>query len=689
MSKNKSDLIDLMKIHYGFSCFLPGQEQAIDNVLKNKDTIVIMPTGGGKSLCYQLPSLVLDGIAIVISPLIALMKDQVDQLNQRGIAATFVNSSISLAETAKRLNDIKQGKYKLLFIAPERFYNQEFVKSLADINVSLFAIDEAHCISQWGHDFRPSYLQLKKAIELVGNPTIIALTATATPEVRIDIKKQLGLNNSSEIITGFARNNLQFGVTQANDSQKYQIILQTIMSLPEAIGIIYSATRAKTDAILQLLIDNGIDAVGYHAGMETIERKRVQNDFMSGKIPIIVATNAFGMGIDKPDIRFVIHADMPGSIESYYQEAGRAGRDGQPSICLLLYSPRDRYIRDFFIKGDNPSPELILDIYEILASYEQDKILITYGEILEQLVQDVPEMAISTAVKVLESAGYIRRAKEKIGNAYIKIDWDKASGSINPKAKVQQGVFEKLKEHYEKELTAGWQVNLEDIAEVIGYQKGSILRLIKKLQDQDIIEYKPPFKGTEIDILQRVPKKKVQLDFNKLKAKLRAAYDKLDKMENYVYHKNCRQQYILDYFGDAESSACNKCDVCLYGSHVSTVKLEKPDEIIVKPVKKSILSTKLTQLETFDLYNRGLSVDKIARARDLTKGTIINHLCYLIEKKLPVEIDKLVEIDKQKKIIKIFKKLKTDKLKELKEKLSDEISYDDIRITLSKYKTNG
>jgi len=705
-ANNLINVRELMKIHYGFSSFRLGQEQAISSVLNQEDTLVIMPTGGGKSLCYQLPALVLPGVAIVISPLIALMKDQVDQLLQRQIPATFINSSLSLAETQERLEAIKQGRYKLLYIAPERFYNQDFLNSLTDIRVSLFAIDEAHCISQWGHDFRPSYLRLKKAIELVGRPPIIALTATATPEIRTDIKKQLDLTKPQEIITGFARPNLQFGVAQANDAQKYQIIIQTIQSLPEPTGIVYAATRAKTDAILQLLIDNGIDAVGYHAGLGPTERQQVQNDFMSGRTDVIVATNAFGMGIDKANIRFVIHADLPGNIESYYQEAGRAGRDGQPSVCLLLYAPKDRYLREFFIKGDNPDPELILDIYEILTSYEQNKILVTYAEIKKRLVDEVPEMAVGTALKILESAGYVLRSKETMGQAFLQITEPAlAQATINPKAKVQRAVLDKLLTNYINDLQAGWQINLEDLAEMLSCKKGSLQRLIKTLEENSAITYQPPFRGTEVHILKKVPKQKVELDFAKLKDKVAAAYDKLDKMENYIYHKNCRQKYLLDYFGDWETQACGKCDICLYGNYLqpkSTGNFSSPHQAFKKldktyqsfgqemkvapPVADSPLSTKLTQLQTFELYVKGLSVQDIATKRELTTSTIINHLCYLLEKNLPINIDNLVTMQKQAKIKKVYHQAKTDKLKELKELLGDDYSYDEIKLTLAKRK---
>ena len=477
MENKKQELVELLKIHYGFKVFRPGQEKVIDNVLAGLNTVVIMPTGGGKSLCYQLPALILPGVTLVISPLIALMKDQVDGLIKVGIPATFINSSISQAETLSRLEAVKQGKYKLLYIAPERFYSVEFLVVLKNIKVSLFAIDEAHCISQWGHDFRPSYLKLNKAIESLGNPTVLALTATATLEVRGDIMKQLGITDANLVITGFARPNLQFGVINTNDSRKPQFVLDAISSAPDGSGIIYVGTRARADELLQVLLGNNIEAVSYHGGMDAQDRKWVQENFMAGKAKVIVATNAFGLGIDKRDIRFVIHYDMPGTIEAYYQEAGRAGRDGKQRFCLLLYSPRDRYLQEFFIKGDNPPPEVILEIYEVLKNYsfdeaqgrESDTVLITYSEIAGLLSEKLPEMAVGTSLKILEREGYIARSHDRVGQAYVKLKTDPAKlvDSVSSRSKGQKEKIGSLVAKYQEEMIKGWYFNFEEVAEIL------------------------------------------------------------------------------------------------------------------------------------------------------------------------------------------------------------------------------
>ncbi len=646
IKQKKAHALELLKIHYGFGKFRPGQEQVIDNILTKKSTVVIMPTGGGKSLCYQLPAMVLDGITIVVSPLISLMKDQVDALEKNGIPAAFINSSITASEAAQRLNAVKQGAVKLLYIAPERFYSQEFLSALQAVKVDLFAIDEAHCISQWGHDFRPSYVRLKDAIALLNAPTVIALTATATPEVKADIIKQLGLQDPQIVITGFARPNLQFGVIQARENEKAALVMDAINSAPDSSGIVYVSTRSRADNLLQYLLENNIEAASYHAGMDSEDRKWVQNNFLANKIKIIIATNAFGLGIDKPDVRFVVHYDMPGTVEAYYQEAGRAGRDGKPSFCLLLYNSRDRALHEFFIKGDNPSPENIMEIYETLLSYESDSVLITYAELGQMLSEKVPDMAIGTILKILEKEGYIARVREKSNNAFLKFlkDFDYIAAALGARAKKQQEILHALKAHYEQIALSGWEINLEEAADILRTKKDALARLLKKLAESGYLEYRPPFKGTEIRILQKLDAKNLKIDKAAMKEKLRRAYDKLDTMEEYIYDLDCRQKFILNYFGDPDARACEKCDTCLSvggyeRKHAAPAKdfsrrTAKSEYEVKDNAEKSGLSTKLSQLETLELHQKGHSISEIAEIRGLTTADIKAHMDFLIKKKI-------------------------------------------------------
>ncbi|MCF7860479.1 RecQ family ATP-dependent DNA helicase [Patescibacteria group bacterium] len=571
MIDKKRQLLELLKIHFNYGSFRPGQEKAIDSILNGQNTITVLPTGGGKSMIFQLPSLVLEGITLVVSPLIALMKDQVDSLEKVGIPATFINSSVSPQELALRLEKIRSSYYRLVYIAPERFYNQAFISELKKINVSLLAIDEAHCISQWGHDFRPSYLRLKEAIKLCGSPPVAALTATATPEVREDIARQLGFKEYELIISGFSRPNLQFAAVVTNNSRKMEYIFDAISSQEGESGIVYVGTRSKADEIVEYLSDHGIKAVSYHAGIDSDSRAWVQEQFMQGQAQVVVATNAFGLGINKKNIRFVIHHDLPGTLEAYYQEAGRAGRDGLTSFCILFYSPSDRYLQEFFISGDNPSPNMIKETYQYLLDAHAEKadaensILITYAEIGQHLSESAPDMAIGTAIKILEKEGYVSRPNERTSNTYVKLlsTWDELIDSISTRAKVQLVIAEKLREKYEKELMAGWQFSAEEVAVVLHVKKEVLNRAIKKLAEQELLKYRPPFKGTEIRILKFVSPDDLSLNFKALELKAEHARNKLNEMEAYVYSNTCRQQYILKYFGENDAKACGACDNCL------------------------------------------------------------------------------------------------------------------------------
>ncbi len=695
MQDKKQTLIELLRIHYGFTAFRTGQEEVIDALLNQKDVVVVMPTGGGKSLCYQLPALVNDGITIVISPLIALMKDQVDGLHRVGIPATFINSSINPQETSRRIEELKQGLFKLVYVAPERFYSQEFMQAMASVPVSLFAVDEAHCISSWGHDFRPSYLRLRQAVEFLGKPQVIALTATATPEVKNDIIKQLGLVDPKLVITGFARPNLTLAVVRASEGQKPTLAVEAIQSAPNGSGIVYVGTRARAEQLLATLLDSGIEAISYHGGMDPNDRKWVQENFMKNKARVIVATNAFGLGIDKPDIRFVIHYDMPGTIEAYYQEVGRAGRDGQPSFCLLLYNSRDRALQEFFIKGDNPSPELIYELYDLLLSYESDRVLVTYADLMSQLTDNIPDMAIGTALKLLEKEGLIRRNQEKAANAYLKLLRPalEIDTLFSAKAKASQKLWTALWQKYGELLDQGFNFNLEEMAVILSTKKESLRRLIKKLQEQNALDYQPPFKGTEIQILKRLERHQITLDTTGLRQKLDRANERLDLMESYIYHLGCRQQYILDYFGTVNAPRCLKCDNCINSTnHIIDEMLPNnvfsEEQLNDVSAPSDVISTKLTQLESFELWQNGLNLDQIALTRNLKPGTIADHFCFLIEKKLFTDIDALVEITKQQLISPIIEKHGLNRLGLAKEELGDPISWSEIKFVAAKLKAN-
>jgi ATP-dependent DNA helicase RecQ len=427
-----NDAQSALERHFGFSRFREGQAGVIEAVLAGQDVIVVMPTGGGKSLCYQLPAMLFPGVTLVVSPLIALMKDQVDALGARDIAATYINSSLSYDDQLARLRGMSRGEYRLVYIAPERFRNARFIESLRGCKISLFAVDEAHCVSQWGHDFRPDYLRLREAAEALGRPPLIALTATATPQVRSDIAAQLGLKMASDFVAGFDRHNLTLRVEPCKSDNDRITATYQIVKGAKGSGIIYCSTRKAVDEVVGKLQRMGLTVGAYHAGLDESKRTRMQDYFMAGDLDAIVATNAFGMGVDKSDIRFVTHYNLPGSIEAYYQEVGRAGRDGLPSLCTLLFNYVDTRTHEFFIEGGYPSRQVIEEVYTCLLGAGLETIYLSAGALAAR-VGAKNEIAINSALIYLEKAGHIARPQgrdsgirmiDRASVGDLRVDWN-------------------------------------------------------------------------------------------------------------------------------------------------------------------------------------------------------------------------------------------------------------------------
>jgi ATP-dependent DNA helicase RecQ len=551
--------------HFGFIDFREGQAEVITAVLNGENAVVVMPTGGGKSLCFQLPALMIDGVTLVVSPLIALMKDQVDQLAARGIPTTFINSSLSYSEVNRRLSEIRRGAHKLVYIAPERFRSEAFTEAIAEVKVRLFAIDEAHCISHWGHDFRPDYLRLKEAAERLGTPQIIALTATATPQVRADISEQLGLVDPRVFVAGFDRPNLALRVLHVATEKEKIATLKNLSAASTGSGIIYTATRKSVEQVTAKLKLAGLSVEAYHGGMDEGERTRAQESFMRGDTRAIVATNAFGMGIDKSDIRFVAHFHLPGSIEAYYQEVGRAGRDGMDANCVMLFNYADTRTQQFFIEGSNPPPDLIGRVYMEIARAGDGRTDKTARDIAERL-KIKNEMSIYSALVLLEKAGHIERGRstDTVLLATLKANVDSALGAV-PDDSIEGALVRDLV--FNRNLIEREPVELDVsvIAAGLGINDGQVRRGLASLADRGLLECRTAFQGRGIRLLDEEPVRALKIDTKELAARAAAEQWKLRRMIDYCYQKErgCLRRFILNYFGDRKHLAnCGTCSFC-------------------------------------------------------------------------------------------------------------------------------
>ena len=552
--------------NFGLKEFRPGQKNVIDTVLAGRDTLCIMPTGGGKSLCYQLPTIAREGVTIVISPLIALMKDQVDALQAREIPATFINSSLTLEQQQTRIHGMTDGQYKLVYIAPERLRSNSFMRAVGKTQIQLLAVDEAHCISQWGHDFRPDYARLGRLREKLGNPQTIALTATATSFVQGDIVKILQLQKPAKFVTGFARSNLNQTVQSPNSNVVKDNQLIDFLNTRPGCGIIYASTRKNCEHLVELLQDKVKRSIAfYHAGLTPDWRRKVQERFMSGEIEIIVATNAFGMGIDKSDLRFVVHYNLPGSIEAYYQEAGRAGRDGKPSQCLMLYSFQDKFIQEFFIENSYPSRAVIKEVYEYLCTLPGEPIETTLQEIKDELDLSIGTSGIGTCANLLEKAGAIERLDSKQNSAAIKIDSDLPTliDFLPRDSRSQRHVLKGLEQLVGSFRNERVMFQTKHLAERLDMKWDAVNRAIKQLVKLPMIDYIPPFRGRAIHITDRnKPFNELNIDFSELSRRKEAEHEKLQTVIRFATTQRCRQLEILEYFGDPDRDLCGNCDNC-------------------------------------------------------------------------------------------------------------------------------
>ena len=561
---------DILSKYWGYEGFRPLQEEIIDQLLKGKDTLALLPTGGGKSICYQVPGLILDGICIVISPLLALINDQVEGLKSKGIQAETVNSQLSYRDIDRILDNCIYGNVKFLFISPERIGNELFRARLEKMRISMIAVDEAHCISQWGHDFRPAYREISQLRELLPNTALLALTATATSHVVQDIQDQLVFSNLNVIRQSFSRSNIQFISKETED--KRGTLLAAIGRAPEGSGIIYVRNRRRCKELAETVRSLGLSATHYHAGLGHSSRAKAQADWMSGNATWIVATNAFGMGIDKADVRTVIHYDISDGIESYYQEAGRAGRDGKPSIAIQIFNASDLHDAIGKVIKSHPSIERVKDVYRVMSDTLQ--LAVGSGE-LERFGLDISALskrcgvgAYQTigALKCLEQNEYIQMHQGITQPSRLQILADRRRlGELESSGTPLGRLIHALIRSRSGLFTDITSIREEEIAQLTGLPTIDVSKLLEQADRMGIIQYMPRTGSSSVTYLTgRILQRDLRLNTRLMHTLRERSMNRQQRLNQYFQNSfDCRSRQLMAYFDEASTQDCGSCDVCL------------------------------------------------------------------------------------------------------------------------------